>query len=228
MKYFVILLILTGIVSAIIPQASACSCAAGWNIEDGFDENDIVIFSGKVTNIKQQQRTFLVTFEIDQSWKGIPDDIANINTMTSQSSSACGYDFAEQESYLVVAYGKWDQTPNVSTCDSTTILDFAHEEISYLNKQVVPITHITQVNPLAEQLPETSPHDPYTDDESLCGLGTIYQDGVCIVINPELDPILTPIRDYDYGLIYMTILLIVGIIGGIVGGVVFVIRRKRK
>ena len=228
MKYFVILLILTGIVSAMVPQAFACSCAADLNIEYDFTENDNVIFSGKVTNIKQQQRTFLVTFEIDQSWKGIPDDIANINTMTSQYSSACGYDFAEQESYLVVAYGKWDQTPNVSTCDSTTILDFAHEEISYLNKQVVPITHIKQVNPLAEQLPETPPHDPYTDDESLCGLGTIYQDGACIVINPELDPILTPIRDYDYGLIYMTILLIVGIIGGIVGGVVFVIRRKRK
>ena len=150
-----------------IPQAFACSCAAEWNIEDDFDENDNLIFSGKVTNIKQQQRTFLVTFEIDQSWKGIPDDIAKINTMTSQFSSACGYDFAEQERYLVVAYGKWDQTPNVGTCSSTTILDFAHEEISYLNKQVVPITHIKQVNPLVEQLPETSPHDPYTDDESL-------------------------------------------------------------
>jgi len=166
MRYFVIFLILTGIISAMIPQASACSCAAEWNIEDDFDENDIVIFSGKVTNIKQQQRTFLVTFAIDQSWKGIPDDIANINTMTSQFSSACGYDFEAQERYLVVAYGKWDQTPNVSTCDSTTILDFAHEEISYLNNQVVPITHIKQVKPL-EQFPETPPHDPYTDDERL-------------------------------------------------------------
>ncbi len=154
------------VLSLAIPQAFACSCAAEWDIEDDFDENDIIIFSGKVTNIKQQQRTFLVTFEIDQSWKGIPDDIANINTMTSQFSSACGYDFEAQESYLVVAYGKWDQTPNVSTCDSTTILDFAHEEISYLNNQVVPITHIKQVKPL-EQFPETPPHDPYTDDESL-------------------------------------------------------------
>ncbi len=173
MKYFVILLILTGIVSAIIPQAFACSCAAEWNIEDDFAENDNIIFSGKVTNIKQQQRTFLVTFEIDQSWKGIPVDIVNINIMTSQSSSSCGYDFAEQHSYLVVAYGKWDQTPNVGICDSTTIHDFAHEEISYLNKQVVPITHIKQVNPLVEQLPETPPHDPYTDDESNFQLNTI-------------------------------------------------------
>jgi len=31
---------------------------------------------------------------------------------------------------------------------------------------VVPITHIKQVKPL-EQFPETPPHDPYTDDESL-------------------------------------------------------------
>jgi len=42
------------VLSLAIPQASACSCAAEWNIEDDFDENDIIIFSGKVTNIKQQ------------------------------------------------------------------------------------------------------------------------------------------------------------------------------
>jgi len=118
-----------------VPHASACSCAAEWNIEDDFAENDNVIFSGKVINIKEQQRTFLVTFEIDQSWKGIPDDITDIITMTSQSSSTCGYNFTANQSYLVEAYGKWDQTPNVSLCDSTTLLDFAHEQISFLNKQ---------------------------------------------------------------------------------------------
>ncbi len=118
-----------------IPQASACSCAADRTIEDSFLEADNVIFSGTVTGIKEQQRTFLVTFEIDQSWKGIPDDITSINTMTSQSSSMCGYNFTANQSYLVEAYGKWDQTPQVSICDSTTLLDFAHEQISFLNKQ---------------------------------------------------------------------------------------------
>ena len=80
----------------------------------------------------------------------------------------------------------------------------------------------------------------------VCGPGTTYQDGICIVdktenestettekwgdstSDKELDPDLTPIRDYDYGLIYVAILLIVGIIGGVVGGIIFVISRKRK
>ncbi len=68
---------------------------------------------------------------------------------------------------------------------------------------------------------------PY-EDESFCDLGTELVDDVCIVVNPELDPMLTPIRNYDYGLIYMIILVIVGIISGVVGGIIFVIRRNRK
>ncbi len=117
-----------------IPQASACSCIEP-NIENAFAEADNVIFSGTVTGIKEQQRTYLVTFEIDQTWKGIPGDVTDINIMTAQSSATCGYNFTENQSYLVVAYGKWNQTPEVSICDSTTLLDFAHEQISFLNKQ---------------------------------------------------------------------------------------------
>jgi len=117
-----------------IPQASACSCAADRTIEDSFLEADNVIFSGTVTGIKELQRTYLVTFEIEQSWKGIPIDVTSINTMTSQSSSMCGYNFTANQSYLVEAYGKWDQTPEVGICGSTTLLDFAHEQISFLNK----------------------------------------------------------------------------------------------
>jgi len=120
-----------------IPQASACSCAADRTIEDTFAEADNVIFSGKVTGIKELQRTFLVTFEIDQSWKGIPDDVTDINTMTFQSGSMCGYNFTEDQSYLVEAHGKWDQTPEVSLCSSTTVLGSAQEKVSFLNKQTV-------------------------------------------------------------------------------------------
>jgi len=67
-----------------IPQVSACSCAADRTIEDSFSEADNIIFSGTVTGIKEQQRTFLVTFEIEQSWKGVPDDVTSINIMTFQ------------------------------------------------------------------------------------------------------------------------------------------------
>ena len=73
----------------LIPQASACSCAAEWNIEDDFVAKDNVIFSGKVTDIKEQQRTFLVTFEMYESWKGIPYGTETMEIMTAQSSSSC-------------------------------------------------------------------------------------------------------------------------------------------
>ena len=118
----------------LIPQASACSCAAEWNIEDDFVAKDNVIFSGKVTDIKEQQRTFLVTFEMYESWKGIPYGTETMEIMTAQSSSSCGVFFEEEKSYLVVAHGEWNEIPNVSSCGSTTNLDFAHEQISFLNK----------------------------------------------------------------------------------------------
>jgi hypothetical protein len=136
MKFFVILLILCSFFVGINQSAHACSCAAEMDIAGDYREETSVIFSGKVSNIKEQQRTYLVTFEINESWKGIPNNISSINTMTSQSGSTCGYDFTENESYLVVAYGMWDQTPEVGICSSTVALANAHQEISYLNKQV--------------------------------------------------------------------------------------------
>ena len=137
MKILIVLfciVILSVIIS--VPSVSACSCAAEWDIQDDFAQEESIIFSGKVSSIKEQQRTFLVTFEVDQSWKGIPENIASINTMTFQSSATCGYNFVDDQSYLVVAHGKWDQTPEVSSCSSTTELAFAHEQISFLNKQL--------------------------------------------------------------------------------------------
>lgn len=116
------------------PQAFACSCAAEWSIEDDFEEAESIIFSGKAVDVKTQQYSFLVTFEIDQSWKGIPGNVTSINVMTSLHSASCGYNFAEDNNYLVVANGKWNQTPNVSSCGSTTSLASANEEISFLNK----------------------------------------------------------------------------------------------
>jgi len=136
MKIFMILLILFSFFVGLNQNVHACSCDAEWSIEDDFGEETSVIFSGKVINIKEQQRTYLVTFEINQAWKGVPSNISSINTMTSLHSSACGYSFTEDESYLVTAYGIWDQTPEVGICSSPVALANAHQEISYLNKLV--------------------------------------------------------------------------------------------
>lgn len=119
---------------AVIPQAFACSCAADWSIEDDFAEAKNVIFSGRAVDVKTQQYSLLVTFDIEQSWKGIPSNMTSINVMTSLHSASCGYNFEKDANYLVVAYGKWDQTPEVSSCSSTTPLASAFNEISFLNK----------------------------------------------------------------------------------------------
>ena len=89
-------------------------------------------------------------------------------------------------------------------------------------------------------IPEPEPDIPISEN---CGPGAILQDGICVVISEKESndgvkwgdpfyenlpsPDLEPIRDYDYGLIYVTILAIIGIIGT-VSGIIFVIRRKRR
>ena len=42
------------------------------------------------------------------------------------------------------------------------------------------------------------------------------------------EPDISPIRDYDYEMIYVLVIIIVLIIGGIVGIIVFTLKRKRK
>jgi len=100
----------------------------------------------------------------------------------------------------------------------------------------------THDGPEPGPIPEPEQNDPIYNN---CGPGTILEDGVCVVIseNESVDtdvkwgdpfyeklspPDLEPVRDYDYGFIYVIVLLIVVIIGGVIGGVIFVIRRKRK
>ena len=117
----------------IIPHAFACSCAAEWKIHDDYKEKGNVIFSGTVSDIITQERSYLVTLDIIDSWKGIPFGTGTINIMTSQSSASCGVNFEANQSYLVVGHGPWDQTPTVSSCSSTTLLDFADPQVAYLN-----------------------------------------------------------------------------------------------
>ncbi len=113
------------------------------------------------------------------------------------------YELEIQESFKESQDGKIDTKP-VSTREIP-------QEIAQQQKEITEIGKLQ----ITEKL----------SDESPCGPGAIYQDGMCIVVNSELDPILMPINDYDYGLIYM-IVLAVGIICSIVGGVIFIIRKK--
>ena len=149
--------------------AHACSCAEG-TIRDGFEREHTVIFSGKVTNIKEQERSYLVSFEINQAWKGLPNDVKSINTSTSQSSSMCGYGFfTEDESYLVVAHGSWDKTPDVSSCSSTMPLEYAQKEISFLSKTVSNLAGTVQEkSPTLVNSPKIQVFNGVAPDEVIC------------------------------------------------------------
>ena len=59
----------------------------------------------------------------------------------------------------------------------------------------------------------------------LAGLTEIYSD---IPDSDIPEPDISPIRDYDYEMIYVLVIIIVLIIGGIVGIIVFTLKRKRK
>ncbi|AJM93096.1 hypothetical protein [Nitrosopumilus piranensis] len=95
--------------------------------------------------------------------------------------------------------------------------------------------------PSPEPIPE--PEQDRTVYEE-CGPRTVLQDGICLVISENEygdtgvkwgepfyenlpPPNLEPIRDYDYGLVYVVVLLTIAIVGSMVGSI-FVIRRKRK
>ncbi len=148
--------------------AHACSCAEG-TIRDDFEREHTVIFSGKVTNIKEQQRSYLVSFEINQAWKDLPNDVKSINTSTPQSSSLCGYGFTEDESYLVVASGPWDQTPNVSSCSSTIPLEYAQKEISFLSKTVSNLAGTLQEkSPILVNSPKIQVFNGVAPDDVIC------------------------------------------------------------
>ena len=128
-------------------NANACSCITWDDIEYDFDQEDSVIFSGKVTNYKVQQTSALVTFEINQTWKGFPNNVTSI-TITESFDSMCTYNLFEESSYLVVAY-PWNETLTVSICSATMGLADADEAILFLNNQTVTnsVTDTTQELP---------------------------------------------------------------------------------
>jgi len=141
-----ILPILFFFIAGLNQNANACSCITMGNIEYDFDQENSVIFSGKVTNYKAQQTSALVTFEINQTWKGVPNNVTSI-TITQSFKNMCTYNFFE-ESYLVVAYS-WNETLGVTICSATMGLADADEEILFLNNQTVTntVTNTTQELP---------------------------------------------------------------------------------
>jgi len=97
---------------AAAPPVHACSCMAPGPSGVELEKADAV-FLGRVVAVETRERevreirSFFsqhhVTFELEKVWKGCEEG-ETVTVTTASDGAACGYGFAEGESYLVYAY----------------------------------------------------------------------------------------------------------------------------
>lgn len=145
-------LILIIIVILIISQPSevfACSCVRDIPQEESFN-NSKAVFSGRVLLIDEKNSLsdkiigfFAPSFsyhrevkiQVLDSWKGINSDVVTVST--GRGDGDCGFDFRENEEYLIYAY---DASENFKTelgtniCNRTQTLFAAWKEVLLLGE----------------------------------------------------------------------------------------------
>jgi hypothetical protein len=118
----------------------ACDCTVPSTVKEEF-QRQTAVFSGKVVSINKTNEGLIwssadpvkITFEVDQAWKG---EVGNkLSFYTAMSSASCGYEFMENERYLVYATGENDHL-QVGLCSRTKFLITAVEDLQALG---VPI-----------------------------------------------------------------------------------------
>jgi len=122
-------------------QAVACSCAMK-NSPDEELKRSFAVFQGKVLK-KETKRYSLftsssadpvyVTFTVHKVWKGI--DTKTITIQTAVSGASCGYDFHQNQEYIVYAI-KSNGKLEVNLCSRTSELSQANDDIQYLGTQI--------------------------------------------------------------------------------------------
>jgi hypothetical protein len=118
-----------------LKPAYACSCIAPPPPLEARDEAQSV-FSGTVSAIGPEANGFLVTFDVEQLWKG-PDG-PQLTVSTPSSSASCGVEFVEGEQYLV--YGGFADDGRLSTnlCTRTAPLASAGDDLAALGAGATP------------------------------------------------------------------------------------------
>lgn len=113
-------------------QSFACSCMMPADAVTSMQNSDSV-FAGKVVNISNKDMINSVEFEVDTIWKGI--EPTRITVETAEQSATCGYNFMQDEEYLVYAYNKQDGWLWVSLCSRTSSLKNAQDDVIALNRE---------------------------------------------------------------------------------------------
>lgn len=126
------------------PQETyACSCMVDEFFEDSYAQADAV-FVGTVTSFENKSADGVenrdVRFNVTKVFKGSTDPDQTLET--PNNSAACGYEFTENESYLVFAHRWGEETVGpltVSLCSRTELESTADTEIAALEDITTPI-----------------------------------------------------------------------------------------
>ena len=119
-------------------NAYACSCEYPSSPDDALKNSDAV-FSGKVLSLQETNTGYMkssadpvvVTFEVDDVWKG--PQTKTITVSTAASSASCGYEFQEGEKYIVYANGQ-ESSLSTGLCSRTTLFANADEDLRSFEK----------------------------------------------------------------------------------------------
>lgn len=128
------LLIIGGAALAPQPRAAfACSCTQPPPPREARD-GSAAVFAGTVSGIAPGGpggTSRLVTFDLQQSWKGPAGP--QLTIATAQDSAACGVDFTQGEAYLVYGYAQEGQIWT-SLCSRTAPLAAAGDDLQALGE----------------------------------------------------------------------------------------------
>ncbi len=161
---FVIILLLAGMIVVSVAPASACSCMAITPAAEFAQAG--AVFVGEVSAIEEDDtnQQHYVQFSVLHTWKGEADMVPaggydEITVTTPSSGSACGYEFALHERYLVYAHSQANDL-TVSSCgNSAPLLDALSQFAIVGTEQAIDV--VAQPNsPLAaptSPLPTPSP-----------------------------------------------------------------------
>jgi len=112
--------------------AFACTCLGIQPLQEAF-EGSQVVFSGKAIDLETTNEMYprvVATFDIHTIWKGNITKGPLVLT-TGTGGADCGYVFAENEEYLVYAYGEEGEL-GATSCSRTTPLERAEADLVFL------------------------------------------------------------------------------------------------
>lgn len=114
-------------------SALACSCMMPESTLQSVDDSSAV-FLGTVEKIsKTSQWETSVTINVQEEWKGDVSVGADVTVITANDSAACGYQFMEDQEYLVYAHrNEATGKLGVSLCSSTKTKAEAADDLKVL------------------------------------------------------------------------------------------------